>query len=118
MSSVPCRLDSSSSNIFQELKKSGANFLLISAERLTGTEITVCDHIELDCYNCGVTPYADRGEFALVKCEAGAKGSIVKFLTRSNYFQACEIEIYGTPTPKGYFFIISTKNNLFGAPNG
>ena len=79
--------------------------LYFPAERLTGTEITVCDSLELDCYLCGVTPSVDKGEWALVNCEDGIKGSIVKFRTPANYFQACEIEIYGTRTTPGRFDI-------------
>ena len=74
---------------------------MVLAERLTGTQITVCDELVINCNKCGETPYAYRGEYALVKCAEGAKGSIVKFLTPNNFFQACEIDIFGTSTPKG-----------------
>ena len=88
--------------IFQKLPEQIFNCSgSILAERLTGTEVTVCDELEVNCSKCGETPYADRGEYALVKCAEGTKGSIVKFLTRTNFFQACEIEIYGKSTPKG-----------------
>ena len=75
--------------------------MLHSGERLTGTEVTVCDEFELNCHKCGATTAVAAGDWALVKCAAGSKGTIVKFVTPKNYFQACEVEVYGESTQKG-----------------
>ena len=83
------------------LMKMLQNQLAVLAERLTGTEVTVCDHLELNCYKCGVTTYVNRGEVATVTCEAGALGSIVKLVTPNNYLQVCELEIFGTNQAAG-----------------
>ena len=69
--------------------------MVFSATRLTGTIITVCDDDETSCKQCGITSEVGQAEWASVKCTEPIKGSVVKFLTPKNYFQACEIEIYG-----------------------
>ena len=97
---------------FSNLKtfKSGHHSYFCSAgERLTGTEITICDKFEISCHKCGVTSAVNTGDWSLVKCEAGAKGTVVKFLTPKNYFQACEIEIYGSSAEEGKTFLVPSS---------
>ena len=70
---------------------------MFSAERLTGTIVNVCEEHGTNCNECGKTSAVGKGEWAEVSCLHGTKGSVVKFLTPNNFFQACEIQIFGTP---------------------
>ena len=74
--------------------------LFFAATRLTGTIVSVCDHLELNCKECGVTPEVNSAEWAVVECK-GAIGSTIKVINPKNYLQACEVEIYGSQTSEG-----------------
>ena len=45
---------------------------------------------------CGQTTAVRMDEWAIVQCREPLKGAVVKIMTPLNYFQACEVEVYGS----------------------
>ena len=82
--------------------------------RLTGTEVTICDDLELVCNICGVTEAVGVAEWAVVKCEDGAEGSVVRVVTPKSYLQICEIEVYGISTEESKTIFRFYIKRLFG----
>ena len=58
--------------------------------------IDVCDSTARWCLQCEQTTAVRIGEWAIVQCREPLKGALVKIMTPLNYFQACEVEVYGT----------------------
>ena len=77
------------------------NCIFFSAERLTGTVVSVCDLAETSCHSCGTAAATGAGQWAEVTCAAGAVGSIVKVITPNSHFQACEVEVFGQGAQAG-----------------
>ena len=80
-------------------------FTKISASRLTGTIVSVCGESQIDCAVCGLTPSVGQGKWATVECPEDTVGSVVTMVTPRNYFQACEIEVYGEHVEKSKLVI-------------
>ena len=73
---------------------------MISAERLEGTQVFVCeDETETACKSCGTVGATGAGQWAVVVCSANAAGSLVKVITPNTHLQICEIEIVGAAKP-------------------
>ena len=69
--------------------------LPLVAGRLTGTFVSVCDSATGRCQECGQTKYVGPGQWSPIQCPRGVQGNSVKFVTPNNFFQACEVEIFG-----------------------
>ena len=69
---------------------------MVSAERLEGTQVFVCeDETETACKTCGTVDATGPGQWAVVVCLANAEGSLVKIIAPNTHLQICEVEVVG-----------------------